>query len=334
MLPLARPQLQRTTGASPDYFFVVDVRPIDEYATGHVVASWHCMDSSVAGLRELLDTVADENPPDDFRHAFVIGGDSDSGRAVALTLASPPFSSRFTRRVAWLEGGYPAFHSRYAFLCRPDLDLGSFPCLPAEILPQLYLGNSGSASNRGLLSDLGVSCILNVTTECLNEFEGDPGLEYFQFPLDDVMDADLLSCLPVAVAVLQRVLDEGRKVLVHCAQGKSRSAAVVVAYLVATGRFGGTEDCLRFVKQRRGIAAPNAGFMSQLQAFEREVTMRVGTSGGAGGPGGPGSGGSVSAGAAGAGGGGAAAASGGGGGSAGAGAAGAGGGGAGAGAGK
>jgi hypothetical protein len=66
--------------------------------------SWHCMDSSVAGLRELLDTVADENPPDDFRHAFVIGGDSDSGRAVALTLASPPFSSRFTRRVAWLEG--------------------------------------------------------------------------------------------------------------------------------------------------------------------------------------------------------------------------------------
>ncbi len=66
--------------------------------------SWHCMDTSVAGLRELLDVVSDENPPDDFRHAFVIGDDTESGRVVAATLAAPPFSSRLSRRVAWLEG--------------------------------------------------------------------------------------------------------------------------------------------------------------------------------------------------------------------------------------
>ena len=70
-------------------------------------------------LRELVDRVEDENPPDDFRHAFVIGSGTDDALAdrVVGILATRAFP--FRRRVCRLIGGYPAFATRYPFLCVP-----------------------------------------------------------------------------------------------------------------------------------------------------------------------------------------------------------------------
>eukprot|EP00943_MAST-04B_sp_MAST-4B-sp1_P002307 g2307.t1 len=62
-------------------------------------------------------------------------------------------------------------------------------------------------------------------------------------------------------------------VLIHCAQGKSRSTTLLIAYLML---LNGTtcENTLTFVKTKRGMAAPNAGFMEQLKDMEPELLKR------------------------------------------------------------
>ncbi|XP_077310159.1 dual specificity protein phosphatase 13A-like isoform X1 [Lithobates pipiens] len=59
------------------------------------------------------------------------------------------------------------------------------------------------------------------------------------------------------------------KVLVHCVLGKSRSATMVLAYLMIYQRFT-LADAIRHVSQYRCIA-PNRGFLQQLQHLEMEL---------------------------------------------------------------
>jgi hypothetical protein len=61
---------------------------------------------------------------------------------------------------------------------------------------------------------------------------------------------------------------------VHCVQGISRSASVVLAYLIKYEGMS-TDAAVALVKRRRGIANPNAGFLRQLRAYESALCSRV-----------------------------------------------------------
>ncbi|XP_023337271.1 dual specificity protein phosphatase 9 [Eurytemora carolleeae] len=67
---------------------------------------------------------------------------------------------------------------------------------------------------------------------------------------------------------IQHYLELGSSVLVHCAQGKSRSAVVVVFHLRRILNIS-FEEALKRVKQARSMAEPNPNFINQLINFER-----------------------------------------------------------------
>eukprot|EP01089_Gocevia_fonbrunei_P010241 TRINITY_DN2284_c0_g1_i1.p1 TRINITY_DN2284_c0_g1~~TRINITY_DN2284_c0_g1_i1.p1 ORF type:complete len:237 (-),score=42.53 TRINITY_DN2284_c0_g1_i1:185-895(-) len=72
-------------------------------------------------------------------------------------------------------------------------------------------------------------------------------------------------------------IDNARKkgnVVVHCAQGKSRSATLVVAYLMAKKDMT-RDEALIFVKKIRPIAEPNDNFLSQLASFESSTELSL-----------------------------------------------------------
>lgn len=62
------------------------------------------------------------------------------------------------------------------------------------------------------------------------------------------------------------------KVIVHCSMGKSRSATIVIAYLLmrAIDPFPSVEEAIRYVNSRRTIA-PNDFFLMQLLQLERRL---------------------------------------------------------------
>lgn len=81
--------------------------------------------------------------------------------------------------------------------------------------------------------------------------------------MDDDPDFDLLPHLPKCV----RFIEDGRRqgcVFVHCMAGKSRSVAVVVAYLMVAYNMT-CEAAMHLVKRRHGVAAPNEGFVEQVR---------------------------------------------------------------------
>ncbi|KAL1503838.1 hypothetical protein AB1Y20_012304 [Prymnesium parvum] len=142
----------------------------------------------------------------------------------------------------------------------------------AAVLPWLYMGDKAVAKDRTLLRQLNVRYIVNVTPPrtdggVANFFEKEHGFEYLRLPLRDMNTESLLDHLPKAVAFLQRarVRADGR-VLVHCNEGKSRSASVVIGYLIQTHGVGFAE-ALEMVRAARPQAEPKEAFCRQLASL-------------------------------------------------------------------
>ncbi|KAM9541214.1 protein phosphatase Slingshot homolog 1-like isoform 1-T1 [Salvelinus alpinus] len=133
------------------------------------------------------------------------------------------------------------------------------------IFDHLYLGSEWNASNLEELRDCGVGYILNVTREIDNFFQGT--FSYHNIRVFDEEATDLLAHWNETYNFIVRAKKNQSKCLVHCKMGVSRSASTVIAY--AMKEYGWTlEKAYNFVKQKRSIARPNAGFMKQLAEYE------------------------------------------------------------------
>jgi dual specificity phosphatase 12 len=75
-----------------------------------------------------------------------------------------------------------------------------------------------------------------------------------------------LGCIPAANIFIEAGLDEGGGVLVHCAGGRSRSAAIIAAFLMSTHNMSFDEALAECVKAR-DLVNVNPGFQIQLHAY-------------------------------------------------------------------
>ncbi|XP_024294388.1 protein phosphatase Slingshot homolog 1 isoform X1 [Oncorhynchus tshawytscha] len=133
------------------------------------------------------------------------------------------------------------------------------------IFDHLYLGSEWNASNLEELQDTGVGYILNVTREIDNFFPGT--FSYQNIRVYDEETTDLLAHWNETYNFIVKAKKNHSKCLVHCKMGVSRSASTVIAY--AMKEYGWSlEKAYNFVKQKRSITRPNAGFMRQLAEYE------------------------------------------------------------------
>lgn len=68
---------------------------------------------------------------------------------------------------------------------------------------------------------------------------------------------------------MKKGLHEGN-VLVHCRMGISRSASLVIAFLMRKYKCGYDKAFVK-VKDRRPIVHPNTGFVSQLKQYDNKI---------------------------------------------------------------
>jgi hypothetical protein len=60
------------------------------------------------------------------------------------------------------------------------------------------------------------------------------------------------------------------RILIHCVLGVSRSVTLSMAFLMHSYKMT-FRHCFNFVKDKRGVASPNLGFVSQLLSFEKRI---------------------------------------------------------------
>lgn len=136
---------------------------------------------------------------------------------------------------------------------------------PIKVLPGLYLGNERHASDRDQLDELGIGAVLNVAVEVA----GWPELSASHLSLGWTHNQrNIVCCFDQAFAFI----DSGRasSVLVHCQEGVSRSASLVIAYLMKTFGLSATR-AYAFLKSRSPAISPNIHLFSQLVRYETEL---------------------------------------------------------------
>nr|XP_036869256.1 dual specificity protein phosphatase 13 isoform X4 [Manis javanica] len=149
-----------------------------------------------------------------------------------------------------------------------------------EVWPSLFLGDAYAARDKNKLVQLGITHIVNVAA---GKFQVDTGakfyrgmpLEYYGIEADDNPFFDLsVYFLPVARYIRTALSVPQGRVLVHCAMGVSRSATVVLAFLMICENMTLVE-AIQAVQAHRNIC-PNSGFLRQLQVLDNRLGRETG----------------------------------------------------------
>jgi len=112
----------------------------------------------------------------------------------------------------------------------------------------LYLGSEWNASNLEELRQNGITHILNVTREIDNFFPG--SFQYMNVRIYDEETTDLMKHFNSTYNFIKNAKSSSGKVLVHCKMGISRSASVIISFLMKEHRWP-LDKTLAKVKRQR-----------------------------------------------------------------------------------
>ena len=133
----------------------------------------------------------------------------------------------------------------------------------SEIIPnKLFLGNYYSATQKEELKKRGVTHILMVGY-LLHEFYPED-FEYANIEIDDDERENIFKYFYTCI----NFIEKSKICFVHCQAGMSRSASIVIAYVMYKLKLK-FEEAFDYVKKRREYIYPNVGFKLQLMDFER-----------------------------------------------------------------
>lgn len=136
--------------------------------------------------------------------------------------------------------------------------------LAQELIKNLYISNYESLDKvvPGLLRPG------DVIVKCAQELPDpiSPNHIIVNWDIQDVPNQLLTPYIYSLVNLIISYLDSGKKVLVYCHMGISRSATLVAAVMMK--KLGITSDeAIYLVSQKRPIINPNNGFRKQLKAL-------------------------------------------------------------------
>jgi len=137
--------------------------------------------------------------------------------------------------------------------------------VPQLVMENLYLGHYLTAQNHEELKKLKIShiCIVGTGLKAFYPKE----IRYKYIDIEDDAGEFIINFFPEAI----RFIDDGRKhgnVLVHCKSGISRSASIILAYIIC--RLGKSyKAAYRQVNNARPCINPNEGFVKQLRQWQK-----------------------------------------------------------------
>ena len=136
---------------------------------------------------------------------------------------------------------------------------------------KLYLGRLSQLHNGSMFEDLKITHIINIS----NKQYGDHiqkkikklNIIVKEIKINDTREVDISEYFEETYNFIHKCIMNNGVILVHCLEGISRSASIVISYLMKKNKIS-LDKALQFVKQKRPVVDPNSGFVKQLQSFE------------------------------------------------------------------
>ncbi|XP_039894817.1 dual specificity phosphatase 29-like isoform X2 [Simochromis diagramma] len=143
-----------------------------------------------------------------------------------------------------------------------------------EVWPNLYIGDAAAARDKTLLAKLEITHVVNAADgpqhiDTGPGFYADASILYHGVEAPDCKDFDLSPFFSETADFIHGALSQKGKVLVHCARGISRSAALTLAFLMIKERLTLVE-AVEVVCRHRNIL-PNVGFLNQLRELDSSL---------------------------------------------------------------
>ena len=145
-----------------------------------------------------------------------------------------------------------------------------------EIIPGIWLGNLKAAAHSKWLKEKNITVVFNAT----KDIPFSPIIKnQYRIPVDDNLQPEEIRNMTLwsheAVYKLLMEHNKGNHVLVHCAAGMQRSAAIVAMYLIAT-RGMDTNQAITYIQGIRPIAfRPQANFRESIIKFDNSYHQEI-----------------------------------------------------------
>lgn len=208
----------------------------------------------------------EQEPPSE---PAALSGSSMLRRGLArwLVMGSVRYFYRVWTRVA--VRAFPEDSRRAALAARVGIPLPDRLNM-SWVTDHLAVGGRVHPEDIKRLADVGVGAVVDTRAE----HQDDPAamracdIDLLALPTPDTYPLSVEQLIQGATWV-NRQIDAGRSVLIHCEHGVGRSVLLTAAALVQRGM--GAHEAIDLIQRRRWQAAPNHRQMRRLQEFERTV---------------------------------------------------------------
>jgi len=145
-----------------------------------------------------------------------------------------------------------------------------------HIYQHVYLGTKYGAADLELLQALRITAVMNLSAgesriPCYFQDRPNRDIDYLHVELTDEQFSDLGPAAPAGLKAINQWGKEGKRVLVHCRAGLSRSACVVLVWLMVSHGKSLKEATDLLVERRGRRPKCNVSFWCYLAALEREL---------------------------------------------------------------
>ena len=134
-----------------------------------------------------------------------------------------------------------------------------------QIEKHVYLGNLESREEK-YLKLYQIKRIIRLVT-LSEEKETDSGIqEVLTFHIPDLASSSIIGIIKECIPIIEKSVQAGENILIHCQGGVSRSATIVIGYIIHSKKIS-AEEALKYVESKRPCVWPNAGFWKELLSF-------------------------------------------------------------------
>ncbi|CAF3445149.1 unnamed protein product [Rotaria socialis] len=131
---------------------------------------------------------------------------------------------------------------------------------PNYIIDNVYLGSQKSGVDADKLFELNIKYVLILGKGMSRNFDH---INYKLIEIDDSLEQNISNYIKEALDFIAESHNNDSNILVHCVSGISRSASIVIAYIMDKYKIN-YDRAFAYVKTKRASVCPNTNFIDQL----------------------------------------------------------------------